>query len=212
MSQNLNFILAGVGGQGTLLAADIIGLVGLELGLEVKKSEVHGMAQRGGSVTSHVRWGERLHAPLIAPGEVDVLIAFERLEGLRYVELLRPQGVVLVNDYRIAPVGVSSGDDVYPSAEAEEAVYSAAGLRRILVPAMRLAEELGQARVNNVVMLGALAALLATPEGDTCRAPVEVWSRVIAQRVPERFRALNERAFAAGYAFVCESHIAPQGR
>ena len=201
MSGNsLSVVLAGVGGQGTLLAADVVGLVGLAQGLDVKKSEVHGMAQRGGSVISHVRWGERVHSPLIAPGEVDVLIAFERLEALRYAELLRPGGALLVNDYRIVPVTVTSGDGRYPAADEEEAAFApanaAVGVRRFVIPAMRIAQEVGQARVNNVVMLGALSALLDVPEG--------VWRDVIAERVPERYVELNLRAFAAGRDHMME--------
>lgn len=188
-----NFLLTGVGGQGTLLAADVVGLVGMQLGLDVKKSEVHGMAQRGGSVISHVRWGERVDAPLIAASEVDYLIAFERLEALRYAPLVRPGGIVLVNDYRIAPVSVSSGNDTYPDPAAEEQAYGNS-LRRFLVPAIEIAQRLGQARVNNMVMLGALSHFLP--------APVEVWLEVVSGRVPERTIALNRDAFAAGRAYM----------
>jgi len=124
MPRSRNFLLVGVGGQGTLLAADVVALVGMESGYDVKKSEVHGMAQRGGSVTSHVRWGERVYSPLIAPGEVDYFVAFERLEALRYVEMMRPRGVLLINDYRISPVTVSSGDSVYPTQGDEDAAYA----------------------------------------------------------------------------------------
>lgn len=189
-----NFLLAGVGGQGTLLAADVVSLVGMAQGYDVKKSEVHGMAQRGGSVTSHVRWGERVYSPLITPGEVDFFVAFERLEGLRYASLLRPTGALLINDYRIAPVSVSSGNARYPSADDEERTYEGAIARRYLVPAMTLAGDLGNARVNNVVMLGALAALVD--------APAESWESVIARRVPARFVEINRQAFAAGRDFL----------
>ena len=191
---SLNAVLAGVGGQGTLLAADVVALVGLAQGLDVKKSEVHGMAQRGGSVTSHVRWGDRVYSPLIAPGEVDLLIAFERLEALRYAGLLRPGGALLVNDYRIAPVSVTLGADRYPSADEEAAAFAGTAVRRFVVPATRMAQDLGQARVNNVVMLGAMSALLDVPEG--------TWRDAIAARVPERYVELNLRAFDAGREYV----------
>jgi indolepyruvate ferredoxin oxidoreductase beta subunit len=197
MSENvraLNFLLAGVGGQGTLLAADVLALVGLEMDLDVKKSEIHGMAQRGGSVTSHVRWGEQIHAPVITPGEVDYLIAFERLEALRYADQLRPGGTLLVNDYRIMPVSASSGSELYPTPEQEKATYTGVVQHLAYVPAMSIARDVGQARVNNVVMLGALSALLGVPE--------ETWLKVIAGRVPERFIPLNQRAFAAGRAYM----------
>ena len=191
---SLNVVLAGVGGQGTILAADVVALVGLAQGLDVKKSEVHGMAQRGGSVISHVRWSERVHSPLIAPGEADLIIAFERLEALRYADLLRPGGALLVNDYRIVPVTVTSGDGRYPSADEEEAALVDAGIRRYVIPAMRIAQEMGQARVNNVVMLGAASTLHNVPES--------VWRDVIAERVPERYVDLNLRAFAAGLGYM----------
>ena len=187
-----NFMLCGVGGQGTLLAADVVALVGVALGHDVKKSEVHGMAQRGGSVTSHVRWADKVYSPLSAPGEVDYLIAFERLEALRYAPMLRPGGVALINDYRITPTSVTSGQDTYPT-EAEEAAAYAANLRACYVPAMTLAQELGQVRANNIVMLGALSAFLDAPEA--------VWREVIASRVPARYIELNAQAFAAGRAF-----------
>lgn len=193
----LNFLLAGVGGQGTLLAADIVSLVGMELGYDVKKSEVHGMAQRGGSVVSQVRWGQRVYSPLISAGEVDYCLAFERLEALRYAGLLRSNGVLLVNDYRIPPISTSTGDDVYPSQADEQRAYAAKVARVAYVPAMRLAAEAGQVRTNNVVMLGALAALMDSP--------AEVWLRVVAQRVPARYTELNQQAFAAGQAFIRES-------
>ncbi|NLG27423.1 MAG: indolepyruvate oxidoreductase subunit beta [Chloroflexi bacterium] len=187
----VNLLLCGVGGQGILLAADVVALVGVELGYDVKKSEIHGMAQRGGSVTSHVRWAQRVYSPLSAPGEVDYVVAFERLEALRYAALLRPGGTLLVNDYRITPGSVTAGQDDYPSAQQEAETYGER-VHVLYLPAMALAQQLGQVRVNNIVMLGALSAHLATPE--------EVWRRVIASRVPARFVELNERAFAAGRA------------
>jgi indolepyruvate ferredoxin oxidoreductase beta subunit len=196
--QTTNFLLAGVGGQGILLAADVIALVGLESGLDVKKSEVHGMAQRGGSVNSHVRWGERVFSPLIAPGEVDYLIALERLEALRYADQLRPNGVLLINDYRIMPVSVTSGSDIYPSADDEDRAYSGVIERRLYVPAMSIARELGQTRVNNMVMLGALSSFLDVSK--------DIWLEVISRRVPERYIELNQRAFLAGRAY-CVAHL-----
>jgi len=189
-----NFVLAGVGGQGTLLAADVVALVGMAQGLDVKKSEVHGMAQRGGSVNSHVRWAPTVHSPLIAPGEVDYVVCFERLEALRYAELLRPGGVLLINDYRISPVSVSSGNDVYPTEEDEAAAYAGSIDRCVYVPAIDIAQGLGNARVNNVVMLGALSTFLPLDE--------DAWLDVIAGRVPERFVALNRDAFMAGRAHL----------
>ncbi|MHB1293821.1 MAG: indolepyruvate oxidoreductase subunit beta [Anaerolineae bacterium] len=189
-----NFLLAGVGGQGILLAADVVARVGLAQGYDVKKSEIHGMAQRGGSVTSHVRWGRQVWSPTITPGEADYVLAFERLEALRYLAMLRSGGTLLVSDYRIAPVTVSSGDDRYPTPEDEARMYAEAHIQPTYVPAIAIAEGLGQTRVNNVVMLGALSATLDLPEA--------VWLDTIAERVPERFVELNRRAFMAGRDFV----------
>jgi len=198
-----NFMLTGVGGQGTLLAADIVGLVGMQLDLDVKKSEVHGMAQRGGSVTSHVRWGKKVASPLIEPGEVDFMIAFERLEGLRYAHMTRPGGVLLINDYRIAPVTVASGSKIYPSEVDEELAYasvvrSVCGdncIERMYVPAVAIAQEMGNSRVNNIIILGALSALL--PD-----VPEELWLEVISERVPSRYVQLNRTAFTTGRAYM----------
>lgn len=189
-----NFLFAGVGGQGTLLAADVVALVGVELGLDVKKSEVHGMAQRGGSVTSHVRWGDLVHSPLITPGEADFFIAFERLEALRYADLLRPGGTLLISDYRIPPVSVSSGNDAYPSDAEERAAYGGAIQHCFYLPAIDMAREIGNTRVNNVVMLGALSAFLGVPD--------TTWLTVISRRVPARHVEVNEAAFAAGRDYV----------
>lgn len=198
-----NFLLVGVGGQGILLAADVIALVGLESGLDVKKSEVHGMAQRGGSVTSHVRWGEQVFSPLIAPGEVDYLIALERLEALRYVDHLRPEGTLLVNDYRIVPVAVSSGEHMYPSLEDEEKAYASLVGPKLYIPATSIAHELGQARASNVVILGALSSFLDVAE--------DTWLKVISERVPEHAVELNRQAFLAGRAY-CNQHLPVKAR
>jgi len=185
-----DFLLVGVGGQGVLLAGDILAQVGLKAGYDVKKAEVHGMAQRGGSVVSHVRWAEKVLSPLIGRGKVDYLLALEKLEALRYIEMLRPGGTALVNDYAIPPLSVSAGDDVYPDDERLRRTVSAVTEDLRLVPGTKLAEELGSARAANAVMLGALSALL--------NVPPEVWLEVIAERVPERYAELNRRAFLRG--------------
>ncbi|HIC93866.1 MAG TPA: indolepyruvate oxidoreductase subunit beta [Anaerolineae bacterium] len=185
-----DFLLVGVGGQGVLLAGDILAQVGLRAGYDVKKAEVHGMAQRGGSVVSHVRWAEKVLSPLIGQGEADFLLALEKLEALRHIEMLRPDGTALVNDYAIPPLSVSAGDDVYPDDEHVRQVISAVTDDLRLLPGTKLAEELGSARAANAVMLGALSALLDVPP--------ELWLEVIAERVPERYAELNRRAFLKG--------------
>ena len=185
-----DFILVGVGGQGTLLASDVLALVGLESGYDVKKSEVHGMAQRGGSVVSHVRWAEVVHSPLIGKGEADCLLAFEKLEALRHLGFVRTGGTVIANDYAIPPVSVTSGEDIYPDDEEVRQVLENATANCHLVSALKTAEALGNARTSNIVLLGALSTFLDVP-GTT-------WERVIGKRVPKRFVELNCRAFHAG--------------
>jgi len=186
----LDFLLVGVGGQGVLLASDILAEVGLRAGYDVKKAEVHGMAQRGGSVVSHVRWAEKVFSPLIGRGEVDYLLALEKLEALRYIEMLRPGGTVIVNDHRIPPVSVSFGNDEYPDDQRVRRVLSEVADNVQFVPGVKLAEEVGNARVSNVVMLGALSKFLDVN--------LDTWLEVIAERVPEKYVELNRRAFLRG--------------
>ncbi len=186
----MRFLLAGVGGQGTILASNVLMEVGIALGYDAKKAEVHGMSQRGGSVVSHVRWGEQVFSPVIPPGEADVLIAFEKLEAVRYLDGLKAGGMALVNEYAIVPVTVSSGDQTYPDDEAIRTTISAVTEDVHWVKAIEIAEHLGNAKVANVVMLGALSRLL---EMDP--AP---WLEVITARVPQKFVELNRKAFQAG--------------
>jgi indolepyruvate ferredoxin oxidoreductase beta subunit len=185
-----NFALVGVGGQGVLLASDIVAEVGVEAGYDVKKSEVHGMAQRGGSVLSQVRWAEKVYAPLVGNGEVDYLISFELLEALRWLQLLRKGGTAIVNEQRLAPLAVSSGGMEYPNMdEIKKALAAGTGAYHI-VPALAKAEELGTERATNVVLVGALSNFLDVPTED--------WLKVIERRVPEKYLELNRQAFEAG--------------
>ena len=186
-----SFLLVGVGGQGTLLASNVLARVGIRAGFDVKKAEVHGMAQRGGSVSSHVRWGERIHSPLIGKGQADCLVAFEKLEALRYAEMLRPGGIAIVGDQAIPPLSVSSGVDSYPSDEALSRVLGQVAETLQLIPSMRLAEEAGTPRAHNVVVLGALSRF-------TDQVPLEAWLEVVAEWVPERYVDMNLRAFQSG--------------
>lgn len=195
MSHATNFVLVGVGGQGTLLASNILADVGLAAGLDVKKSEVHGMSQRGGSVVSHVRWHpEHVASPLVGLGEADILLAFEKLEALRFVEFLKPGGTAIVNEMVIVPITVSAGTGHYPDDAALDAALAAVSAREIRVPGERLAQEAGNAKAANVVLLGAISRLLDLPE--------ELWWRCLEQRVPKKFLDLNRTAFASGRAAV----------
>lgn len=185
-----DFLLVGVGGQGTLLGSDVIAAAGLRAGYDVKKSEVHGMAQRGGSVISHVRWAERVYSPLIGRGEADLMLAFERLEAIRFAAFLRPGATIVVNDHAIPPVAVNIGAAEYPTAEQERQALTSVSPRIHLVPGLRLAEELGNVRVSNVVLLGALSRFVAVD--------VAHWLAAIAERVPPHTVEANRAAFLAG--------------
>jgi indolepyruvate ferredoxin oxidoreductase beta subunit len=190
-----NFVLVGVGGQGTLLASNILAEVGLAAGFDVKKSEVHGMAQRGGSVASHVRWHpEQVFSPLVGLGEADILLSFEKVEALRFAEFLRRGGTAVVNDMAIVPVTVSSGTAVYPGDEHLQKVFASLDAELVMVPGERLAQEAGNVKAANVVLLGAISKLLPLPE--------ETWWECLAQRVPKKFLELNRVAFASGRAAV----------
>jgi indolepyruvate ferredoxin oxidoreductase beta subunit len=191
--KTINFFLTGVGGQGTLLASNVLAQVGVRAAFDVKKAEVHGMAQRGGSVSSQIRWGDKIYSPLIAKGEVDFLVAFEKLEALRYITtgMLRLGGTVLVGEMSIPPLSVSSGDDVYPSDEQVQHIIGAVTDDVRFIPSLCLAEKVGNVRAHNVVLLGALSNLIE-------QVSVETWLGVIAERVPERYLEVNKRAFQMG--------------
>ncbi len=197
--KSLNFVLVGVGGQGTLLASDVLAELGMRLGYDVKKAEVHGMSQRGGSVVSHLRWGEQVFAPVIARREADFLVAFEKLEAARFIELLRPGGTALVNDYCIEPATVSTGGLAYPDDESIRSVLARVTQNAVWVKGFEIAERLGNARVANAVMLGALSARL---EFDPA-----AWTEVLEDRVPAKYRQLNRDAFIAGRNEVQQSAI-----
>jgi indolepyruvate ferredoxin oxidoreductase beta subunit len=189
--KDMSFLLVGVGGQGTLLASNVVAQVGVKAGFDVKKAEVHGMAQRGGSVSSHVRWGEKVHSPLIGQGEVDYLVAFEKLEALRYVSMLRPGGTAIVGDMRIPPLSVSSGDDVYPDDDEVRRMLSEVTDDLHFIQSLRLAEEAGNTRAHNVVVLGALSNFIS-------QVPPDIWLEVIEEWVPKKYIDVNQRAFQAG--------------
>ena len=191
MSKIINISLVGVGGQGTLLASEILCMTALLSGKDVKKNEVHGMAQRGGSVISQVRIGDKVNSPLIALGETDYLIAFEKLEALRYAHYLAPSGIAMVNDQEIRPVTVSSGQAVWP--EDIDGKLKASYKNLKLLPALDIAKELGNVRVVNVVMIGALSANTDISE--------EIWQESIKRLVKPNFQKLNLKAFEAGRAY-----------
>ncbi|MBI2955055.1 MAG: indolepyruvate oxidoreductase subunit beta [Chloroflexi bacterium] len=189
-----NFLVAGVGGQGALLASDIIADVALEASLDVKKSEIHGMAQRAGSVFSHVRWGKKVYAPVFDEGEADYLLVFEVLEALRWQPTLKKGGVAIVNRQKIFPVAVANGAQAYPDEGVLQAEFAAAGQRLVVLDAEKIAQEVGNIRVANSVLVGVLSKFLDLP--------ADIWRDVLARRVPPR--ALNENltAFERGRELV----------
>ena len=183
-----NIMIVGVGGQGTLLASRIIGKAAMEMGMDVKISEVHGMAQRGGSVVTFVRFGESVSEPVVEEGQADVIIAFERLEALRYAHFLKKDGVLVVNDCRIDPMTVVIGAKQYPeniieTLQADHAVYAIDG--------QKIALELGNSKVLNSVVLGYAAAYIGFEK--------EIWLDIVAKTVPAKTIQINQQAFVCGY-------------
>jgi len=183
-----NILMSGVGGQGTLLASEILSEVLMQAGYDVKKAEVHGMAQRGGSVISHVRFGEKVASPLIPEGEADVLFGFELLETYRYLSLVKTDGTVVVNNLRIAPPGVAVGREAYP--EDIPAKLRSAGRKVMVVDGLDLAEQAGNPRTVNVVLLGALSNSLQPTH--------EQWVSALRHLIPEKFLEVNLKAFELG--------------
>lgn len=188
----MDFLLAGVGGQGIVLASDLLGEVGIAAGLDVKKSDIHGMAQRGGSVVSYVRMAGKVWSPLPRRGEVDYLLALEMLEGARWGSYLTGAGVAILNRRHVFPPAVRSGKARYPGDEEIEAELRRRAGEVYLVDGVELASEVGNPKVVNVLMLGFLSQFLPFD--------MEVWERVIAERVPARFQEINLAALKQGRA------------
>lgn len=181
-------VLAGVGGQGNVLSARILAEVAMQAGYDVKTSEVHGMAQRGGSVVCMVRWGDEVHSPLVPLGRAGFLLAFELLEGLRYLEYLCVGGTAVVNDYRLDPLTVLRGDARYPE-DALEIIRTRAG-DCVVLDARELAARAGSPRALGSCLLGVLSRFLDFPE--------EAWDGALRSLVPKRALEANLRAFALG--------------
>lgn len=190
--QNVNIVIVGVGGQGTLLTSKILAQAAIEQQVGVKVSEVHGMAQRGGSVITHVRIGNDVHAPLVSSGSADFLLSFEPLEAARAISYLKEDGILIVNTREIAPITVLSGTAVYP----ENPHMTAAGsLQRVeALDAFSLASEAGSYRAVNLVLLGVLSRHLPLP--------LENWDAAIASSVPPKTLDVNRKAFLSGRAYT----------
>lgn len=186
--KTINIALVGVGGQGTLLASEVLARAAMLAGMDVKKSEIHGMAQRGGSVVSAIRIGDKVYSPIIPEGEVDILISFELVESLRYADTLAADGLALINNQVITPVTVSSGQQPWVE-DLSERIERAFPKRKV-VDAMDKARELGNIRATNMVIAGALSKVLDISE--------TAWRQAIEELVPPRHRDLNLHAFAEG--------------
>lgn len=183
-----NIMIVGVGGQGTLLTSRILGGITREAGFDVKLSEVHGMAQRGGSVVTFVRYGDEVAEPIVEEGQADVLIAFERLEALRYAHFVKKDGVIIVNDWRIDPITVVTGAAEYPENIIEELKKK---YQVLSINAMEEARTLGNSKVFNIIVLG-----MAAKHMDFDR---EMWLKVIENTVPPKTIEINKKAFLLGY-------------
>lgn len=187
-----NILLVGVGGQGILVASEIIAEALMLAGFDVKKSEVHGMAQRGGSVVSHVRFGEKVYSPIIPEGEADILVGFELLEAYRYLPLLKADGKIVVNDLKINPPIVSIGQEDYPEGLPEKIKNIFHG--STLVDGLALAKLTGNVKTANTVLLGALSRLSGIEE--------KFWLSAIERMVPGKTLEVNRKAFELGRDFV----------
>jgi len=186
MNNVTNIIMVGVGGQGVILAGDILADVMMRAGYDVKKSEVHGMAQRGGMVNSHVRFGEKVYSPVIKKGQANILFSFELLEALRFLDFLADEPVILLNNQKILPPSVTIGNDVYPSDIPGR--LSERYQRVELVNALGIAREAGNVRALNIAFLGALSRYFRIEEG--------LWEDTISSFVPKNYLDVNLRAFS----------------
>ncbi len=188
MSDVKNILLAGVGGQGILLASEVLSEVVLMAGLDVKKNEIHGMSQRGGSVVSHVRYGEQVFSSIIPEGEVDILFSFELLETCRYLPLMRENGRVIVNNWKISPPAVARGVQAYPADLPEKICQMFPD--SLVVNGLDLALEAGNPKTVNTVLLGALSNKLEFDK--------ELWLEALRKMIPARLLDINLKAFESG--------------
>lgn len=184
----VSILIVGVGGQGSLLTSRILGTVGLNLGLDVKVSEVHGMAQRGGSVVTYVRMGENVESPIIEEGGADFMLSFEALEALRYVSLMKKNGKMVVNTQQIDPMPVITGTAKYPD-DVKEQIKSK--VETHFVDAHKLAAEVGNIRVVNTIMIGKLAQIIGSDK--------KAWIDAVKECVPQKTVDINLQAFKRGF-------------
>ncbi len=192
MNKPTNILFSGVGGQGIILASDITAIVLMRSGLDVKKSEIHGMAQRGGSVIAHLRFGEKIHSPVIEKGTTDLLVSFEMLESVRCLPYMKRKGTVILNTQKIPPLSVSTGAEQYPSNIDDQ--LRDHGLEVKTVNALETAQSLGEIRTVNMVMTGVLSHFLPVDE--------HVFKDVIRERIKKQFIEVNLEAFHRGREII----------
>jgi indolepyruvate ferredoxin oxidoreductase beta subunit len=188
MSKTTNLFLCGVGGQGILLASEVISSACMKSGFDIKQSEVHGMAQRGGSVVAHLRFGEKVFSPLIEPGDADFVVSFELLEALRYLPYMNRETRVIVNTQKILPAPVATGVETYPADVLDQLAQR--GITVFPIDAFEIAKSAGETRAVTMVLVGALSALLPLDEA--------VFLAVLSERIPEKIRKKNIEAFLKG--------------
>lgn len=186
-----SILLVGVGGQGTILASKLLTTGLMEAGHDVKMSEIHGMSQRGGSVSSQVRYGEKVESPVIEIGGADILVSFEKMEALRWLKYLKPSGRVIVNDYEIASMPILSGRAEYPNGIIEE---MSSKVPTTVIDAAKKAEELGNSKVMNIILLGTIIKSMGLEEID--------WGKIIKENVKPQFVDVNLKALEVGMSLV----------
>ncbi len=191
MTETKNIILVGVGGQGTILASKILSEGLMEAGYDVKMSEIHGMSQRGGSVSTQIRFGKEIYSPIIGPGDADILVAFEMMEAARYISYIKPSAKIIINDYRMPPLEVTAGGETYPDNVIESLSRD---FDVTVIDANSAAEKLGNSKAMNIVLLGALVKSMYLTDID--------WNSIIADKVKPSIVKLNQEALAVGMASV----------
>lgn len=192
-----SILLVGVGGQGTILASKLLITGLMEAGYDVKMSEIHGMSQRGGSVSSQVRYGEKVYSPVIEIGGADILVSFEKMEALRWLNYLKPNGRIVANNYKLNPMPVLNGKAEYLEKEIEEELSK---LNATMLDAASKAVELGNAKVMNIILLGALVRAMELEDIN--------WEKIIRDNVKEKFADINIKAFKEGMNLVSEEAVA----
>ncbi|SCH39192.1 MULTISPECIES: indolepyruvate oxidoreductase subunit beta [unclassified Romboutsia] len=188
-----SILLAGVGGQGTILVSNILTIGLMEFGYDIKTSEIHGMSQRGGTVSTHIRYGNKIYSPVIERGGADLLVSFEKMEAIRYLKYLNPKGKIIVNNYKIRPLPVLIGKVNYPEEDIDKELNI---LHAITVDAESKANEIGNIKVMNLILLGVVVELLNLNDIN--------WEDIIRKNIKENFIDINIRAFHEGIKLIKE--------